>query len=113
MADQPAIGVIEQHAWADVVGPTQRAQPAPETELNAEIYELAVAVALAYLSGVPPALLALTVRGDAGRVGDIELRGHGMQDRDGHGGRVLEAGSQKARRRELTRASSSTDSAAG
>jgi len=35
--------------------------------------------------------------------GDIGLRGHGMRDCDGHGGRVFEEGSQKARRRELKR----------
>ena len=39
----------------------------------------------------------------APRVGDIELGGHCMQDRDGHGGRVFEKGSQEARRRELQR----------
>lgn len=74
MTDQPAVGMLEQHARTISAGPAQGAQPAPEPKLHAAVGELAIAVASADLCRVPPALLAVAVGENAIRGNNTELR---------------------------------------
>ncbi len=101
MGDQPADSVIKQQAGAVWSGPAQRAEPPSDTKLNAGVYKLAVAIAGTDFGSVPPALFTLTISGDPGEIGDIDLCRQGVQDSGRYVYRVFEEGPKEPHRREL------------